>query len=204
MPKVPACEACNSRKAGLENYVAVVLPFGARHADAATALDAAAPRLAHHAKVAAVMRDGATPAIDLGTGGRAALTKAVPFNSGELAELAGMIARALLFHHRGVRLAPDQVASAIWASEPGDALLRERVLAMCGERIIEDIGGGALAYEGLFSPADPQTSVWRMRFFGGAIGVDENGERSDMLWAFTGRRDTIEQLTAMDARRPDE
>src|SRR5262245_57126728 len=35
LPKVPACDTCNNAKSKLEHYLATVLPFGGRHADAA-------------------------------------------------------------------------------------------------------------------------------------------------------------------------
>jgi hypothetical protein len=38
LPKVPACQPCNQVKSGLEHYLATVLPFAGRHADAPASL----------------------------------------------------------------------------------------------------------------------------------------------------------------------
>src|SRR5262245_46028730 len=39
LPKVPACKPCNDDKSRLEHYLASVLPFGGRHADAKHVLE---------------------------------------------------------------------------------------------------------------------------------------------------------------------
>ena len=39
LPKVPACKQCNDEKSRLEHYLATVLPFGGRHADASVNLE---------------------------------------------------------------------------------------------------------------------------------------------------------------------
>jgi hypothetical protein len=41
---VPACRPCNTAKADLEHYLATVLPFGGRHADAAANLQDLVPQ----------------------------------------------------------------------------------------------------------------------------------------------------------------
>src|SRR5580704_17162983 len=38
LPQAPACKRCNNRKSKLENYLMIVLPFGAKNADAAEIL----------------------------------------------------------------------------------------------------------------------------------------------------------------------
>ena len=44
LPQVPACKRCNGEKAQLENYLMVVLPFGARRTDAAVNLQTTVPK----------------------------------------------------------------------------------------------------------------------------------------------------------------
>ena len=44
LPQVPACEACNNRKADLERYLTTVLPFGGLHPDAHENLVEQVPR----------------------------------------------------------------------------------------------------------------------------------------------------------------
>src|SRR5438552_3077487 len=46
LPKVPACKACNNEKSLLEHYLTAVMPFGARHADAAEVIEMTPARLA--------------------------------------------------------------------------------------------------------------------------------------------------------------
>jgi hypothetical protein len=44
LPKVPACDACNNNKSKLETALTALLPFGARHADAAENLNTLVPK----------------------------------------------------------------------------------------------------------------------------------------------------------------
>jgi hypothetical protein len=39
LPQVPACKRCNNRKSGFENYLMIVLAFGAKHRDALANLE---------------------------------------------------------------------------------------------------------------------------------------------------------------------
>lgn len=62
LPKVPACHACNDAKGRLEHYLTAVLPFGGRHADAATSLAAfVPPRLARNAALHRHLSQGQQP-----------------------------------------------------------------------------------------------------------------------------------------------
>src|SRR4051812_19921101 len=55
--KVPACEDCNREKSRLEHYLTTVLPFGARHADAAENLSSMVPsRIRRNEKLASELR----------------------------------------------------------------------------------------------------------------------------------------------------
>src|ERR1700730_13608854 len=59
LPQVPACRRCNNRKSELEGYLMTVLPFGAKHADAARNLQTLVPpRLENNAKLFRKLQKG--------------------------------------------------------------------------------------------------------------------------------------------------
>lgn len=198
LPKAPACEPCNHRKSELEAYVCAVLPFGGKHEGASEALEAAAPRLAGNLKLARELHAGASVAVDHAGPFSVALTRAVPFDAGKLELLAAMMARGLLHSHWGLRLGAEFIAEARSVTQDGDALLLDTLLGKQGDRVSETIGGGALSYEGLKSStaAEPHLSIWRMQFYGGAVGVGERGERSTAVYAFLGRAEPVQRLLA--------
>lgn len=196
LPKAPACEQCNHRKSELEAYVCAVLPFGGKHEGAPEAMEAAAPRLAGNLKLARELQAGASLAVDHTGPFSVALTRAVPFEAEKLEALAAMMARGLLHAHWGLRLGSDFVQAARSVTHEGDILLQETLLSRGGDRLAETIGGGALRYEVVKSTAEPHVSIWRMAFYGGAVGVGEGGERSVAIYAFLGRDEVVQKLLA--------
>lgn len=194
LPKVPACLSCNNKKSELEAYVSAVLPFGGRHSGAAAALEGVERRLAGNRRLERELGAGYGPAIDQIDGFRVALTGSIPFDSGKLEVLAALIARGLHHWHWRERLGQDDIASAHSVTASGDEILRQTLLVRGGERVSAEIGGGALAYEGLRRSGEP--SVWRMQFYGGAVGIDDDGERSSAMWAFVGDASQVGMLNS--------
>lgn len=196
LPKAPACEPCNHAKSELEAYVCAVLPFGGKHPDASEALKAAPPRLAGNLKLARELHVGASVAVDHAGPFSVALTHAVPFDAEKLEGLAALMARGLLYAHWRERLGANFTHAARSVTQEGDAFLQEALLSRAGDRVEATIGGGALSYKAVKSKTEPHVSIWRMQFYGGAVGVGEGGERSTALYAFLGRDEVVQKLLA--------
>jgi hypothetical protein len=106
LSKVPACQACNSAKSGLEHYLTAVLPFGGRHADGAAHLSGMVPgRLARNQKLARRI----SAELSIVVPDRDTLAMTVPIDPEKIAELFALIAKGLLWHHWQCRAASGYV-----------------------------------------------------------------------------------------------
>jgi len=117
LPEVPACERCNNEKSHLEDYLMVVLGFGAMHQDAAANLATlVARRLENNLKLKR----------DLAAGYDASGGAAIPFDHEKLEKLFAMIAQGLAWHHWGVLLRPDSPPRHLFSM-----MLERRSLPRC-------------------------------------------------------------------------
>src|ERR1035438_8357383 len=91
LPEVPACQRCNNEKSHLEDYLMVVLGFGAMHPDAKVNLDTLVPRR---------LENNLRLKRDLEAGYDASSGASIPFNHEKLEKLLAMIAQGLAWHHR--------------------------------------------------------------------------------------------------------
>jgi hypothetical protein len=201
LPKVPACQACNSAKSGLEHYLTAVLPFGGRHADGAAHLSGMVPgRLARNQKLArrisaklssVVVPDRDTPAMT------------VPIDPEKIAELFALIAKGLLWHPWQVVLHPDMFGVRAEVLSAAGVNFYDGALEMnCRTRVCENLGNGTFSYEGAQSAETPELSVWRFSVFGGLIlsgDPDAPGEISSQIGAMTGSRTLLETLKEMES-----
>jgi hypothetical protein len=103
IPIVPACAACNGKKAELEHYAASVLPFGGRHAGAPASLSEVEKRLAKNRRL---HRELATRQTRIWSqeAGLMMPCLSIPIDGERLEALVGYIVCGLLFHHWGVAL----------------------------------------------------------------------------------------------------
>lgn len=131
LPQAPACKRCNNRKSQLENYLMIVLPFGAKNADAAEILrKLVLPRLENKAN-AKLLRE-------LQRGYALSGGASIPFKHEPMEELFEMIAKALALQHFGVRLGKDYSATASLFSNEGEAFFEQMLAA--GKYVSGDFG----------------------------------------------------------------
>src|SRR5690348_1264544 len=94
LPKVPACNRCNSEKSDLEHYLVTVLPSGGEHPAALAALDRLSARLG---KNKALARELAAGARDLPGGGGM-----VPLRADTVTKYMCFVVKGLAFLHFNV------------------------------------------------------------------------------------------------------
>jgi HNH endonuclease len=101
LPKVPACEQCNNQKSRLEHYLATIVLFGGRHADAGTSLEQMVPprldrnRRLHHE----LAQSRETLEIELTPGESATATVALPIDGERLHKFIEFAVKGLLGFH---------------------------------------------------------------------------------------------------------
>jgi hypothetical protein len=159
LPQVPACKSCNGAKSELENYLMVVLGFGARHPDAAVNLQTMIPkRLKKNAKLKSELEAGFAK-----SGGTT-----IPFDHVRLDKLFAMIARGLVWHHWQTFLGPGYSAIAATFSDSGAAFFEEMLAKWnTPNRVGGNLGENTFGYEGAQATDCPQMTVWRFSMYGG-------------------------------------
>lgn len=184
LPQVLACKRCNNRKSKLENYLMIVLPFGARHPDAKRNLEELVqPRLENewNAKLSRkLLRDFER------SGG-----EFISLNHKPLDELFAMVAKALAWQHFGVRLGDGHSAVAsVFMNEGWPGFAR---LMMAGKLTPPgDLGNGTFRYQGSQGQY-PEQTLWRFQMYGG-VDFGGNAGRSSLVMAATGRKEHIGNL----------
>ena len=157
LPQVPACWNCNNRKSQLEAYLLTVLPFGAKHPDAAkNLLTLVPPRLEKNAKLRRKLEMGFAK-----SGGTA-----VPLDHKPLEEFLAMVAKALAWQHWGVRMGEGFSAIASVFHNDGEQFFRH-LFSRGSERVTGELGNGTFTYEGTQTKDCPELTVWRFWLYGG-------------------------------------
>jgi hypothetical protein len=170
IPKVPACAACNGKKSAIEHYLATVLPFGGRHAEALDNLTANVPRrLAKNQKLHRNLYAGTSRVWSTEPSGLVVNTTAVPLDGERLEQLIAFVVRGLMFHHWGVILGPDMLVQAMTLTKHGERFFDGYSKLNAKQRITGDIGKGALVYEGAQGVDNDAISVWQLSLYGGLI-----------------------------------
>jgi hypothetical protein len=188
LPQVPSCRSCNCAKSELENYLMVVLPFGAHHPDASVNLQTMIPkRLDRNARLKAELEAGFTQ-----SGG-----VTIPFDHVRFNKLFAMIAQGLLWYHWRTLLGHGFSAIAAIFSDLGSEFFNEMAAKLDSpNRVVGNLGEGTFCYKGYQASSCPQVSVWRFSMYG---GVTFAGDRrlpgpATLVVAFTGRDAIIERL----------
>jgi len=188
LPQAPACKRCNNRKSQHENYLMIVLPFGAKNVDAAEILrKLVLPRLENKANAKLLRK------LQMGyarSGGAS-----IPFDHQPMEELFEMIAKALAWQHFSVRLGAGYAATASLFTNDGEAFF-EQMLSAGKVNVSGDLGEGTFSFEGAQAPQYPELTVWRFNFYGGVDfggDPDVNGP-SSLAIAVTGRLEMIQNL----------
>jgi hypothetical protein len=191
LPQVPACDSCNRAKSELENYLMVVLPFAARHPDAAVNLQTMGPkRLQKNAKLNAELAAGFAK-----SGGTT-----IPFDHVRFNKLFAMIAQGLLWYHWQTLLGNGYSATAATFSDLGAAFFGQMVAKLrTPNHVIGNLGEKTFSYEGIQHMDCPQVTIWRFSMYGGVIfmGDPKLPGPSSLALAVTGRDALIRQLEAV-------
>ncbi|AOK05987.1 hypothetical protein WK25_15545 (plasmid) [Burkholderia latens] len=203
LPKVPACQECNTVKSRLEHYVLSVLLMGSVHDDAIEALATQlGPRLAKNDALSRALLIGQRDRFIRQPDGNWSTGMSVPFDGEKLAILCCYIALGLAWHHWHLQIAPLAVASANMFTGTGQATF-EDLLARCeaGGRVEHTIGNGVFEYRGVYLRTNPRITLWQMRFFGGVeLGTyRQRGQTARSLFVAT--NDDPDWIAARNARR---
>lgn len=167
LPQVPTCEPCNNEKSKLEHYLATVLPFGGRHADAITNLAERVPsRLAQNQRLARELRAsrGRTWELERGLSRE---TMTIPFDSEMYHLLFEFIGRALAWYYWHVYLRPDHTSRAIFPCKIGTSFFDKFFCMTAANRVHENLGNGTVEYIGVQAIDPPELTLWRLQFYGG-------------------------------------
>lgn len=175
IPIVPACLACNGKKAELEHYAATVIPFGGRHEGASVSLERDLPR--RLAKNQRLRRELASGQLRVWSeeSGLLVPSLTIPIDGERLEELVGYIVKGLMFHHWGVALASDCSVEAYSLTQRGEQTFDRHLAMNAAQRVSGDIGQGAFTYRGLQAVDNANISMWEVSLFGGfkTFGYDE-------------------------------
>ncbi len=159
LPEVPACERCNNEKSHLEDYLMVVLGFGAKHPDAAINLDTLVRRrLENNLRLKRELAAG----YDVSGGAT------IPFDHLKLEKLFAMIAQGLAWHHWGVLLKPGFSAIAALFNDTGEPFFAQMLSGWKTPiRVSANLGNGTFGYEGAQATDVPEATIWRFQMYGG-------------------------------------
>jgi hypothetical protein len=203
IPQVPACSACNSEKATLEHYLTSVLPFGGRHADALDNLSNNVPkRLEKDKKLHRALAAGSSREWSPEPSGILRHSVTVPLDGEKLEKLVAFIVRGLAFHHWGVVLGADMVVDVHSLTKRGEGVYKQLGALNASQKIMGNIGQGALVYEAAQGVDNPAVSVWQLSLYGGVTMASADGrDFTSSFGAMTGpkavferARDRAEQL----------
>lgn len=195
LPKVPACTLCNGNKSKLEHYLATVLPFAGRHADAKLVLDSMVPRrLAKNQKLKFELSASMGQAW-LKRGAMLQPANTLRLDANQLESLIRYIVRGLTSYHWNIVVPANYaVGVGIWTAE-GERLVTS-VLPTGGRSIVEESWGeGAFEYRGVRAVDDPNLTMWRFKLYGGALlsgDANLNSEASPRIWAITSSKEIPE------------
>lgn len=196
LPKVPACELCNNQKSQLEHYLATILPFGGRHADAGTGLEQMVPpRLAQNRRLHhELAQSRETLDIELNPGVSATATVALAIDGERLHRFMEFAVKGLLGFHWNVILSPAhgvRVMSPTLAVAP---LLGSMLGVNARQHISGDLGAGTVRYEGAQSKQYPELTVWTITILGGLLLADTDAgtnDQSNSWYAITGSNEFL-------------
>jgi hypothetical protein len=196
LPEVPACERCNNEKSHLEDYLMVVLGFGATHLDATANLaQLVARRLENNLKLKR----------ELAAGYDASGGTTVPFDHEKLDKLFAMIASGLAWYHWGVLLGPGFSAIASLFNDAGAPFFTQMLSGWKTPiRVCANLGNGTFVYEGAQATDAQEATVWRFQMYGGIkFGGDPAvpGPAS-LAVALTGPDSLVHRLQTLTLPRP--
>ncbi len=174
LPKVPACDICQREKSKLEHYLTTVLPFGARHPDAALTLERLVPKrlaknVALHRQIANQMSTVWTDEL-----GFYAPTKAIPLDDNAVDILFSFIVKGLIWHHWKTWLPVDHFIQTRMYTLYGLQWFHDHIFSLNAGAVAKgNLGNGVFVYEGHQGVKAPHVTAWRMSLYGLIVPGDE-------------------------------
>lgn len=197
LPQVPACTKCNREKSILEHYLTTVLPFGAKHSDAAINLEKMVPpRLAKNIKLHHHLTEKRKD-IWAEEKGLFLPSIKIPFDSKKLDRLFCFIVKGLIWYHWGVLLTPNTFVRAGCITNKAEKLIQDLLNKNASQRVKSDLGSGTIIYEGAQGIDSPYLSLWKFLVYGGVkLGDDQSAplETPTLIWGLTGRSKSIPKI----------
>jgi len=168
LPKAPACDDCNSRKAALERYAMAVFPFGAVDPVGAEMLRTRAKqRLAKDQRLLREIQEGKEDVLYVSPDGTQCKTLAIPFDWRGSFELFEMLILGLLWHLNRSPLPDTHAVRLLALTESGREWFRGSVLALSPDKYQEmRLGGGAFSYRFTHNAEDAFFSAWILDVYG--------------------------------------
>jgi len=196
LPEAPACQRCNNEKSHLEDYLMVVLGFGAMHPDAKVNLDTLVRRR---------LENNLRLKRELEAGYDASGGMTIPFDHEKLDKVFAMIAQGLAWHQWKVLLRPGFSAIASLFSDTGAPFFMQMLSGWnTPVRVSANLGNGTFVYEGAQATDVSEATIWRFQMYGGIrFGGDPRlfGPAS-LAVALTGPDSLIHRLQALTAPPP--
>lgn len=201
LPKVPACKACNGRKADLERYAMAVFPFGAQEPVGTEMLRTrVGARLAKDQRLLREMAAGAKDAVHIDASGGQHRRLAVPFDWQRSSELFKMLILGLLWHHNQAPMPGTHTIRLLALTTRGLDWFRGSVLALSRENYREvALAGGAFSYRFTQSPDDPFFSAWILDVYG-SISISVSLEDGELVRVFVAALTGPEQVAELGDR----
>lgn len=170
LPKVPACDECNTEKSKLEHYLSTLLPFGGRHKSAKENLATMVrKRLEKNLKLNKTLVEGRKTVWCDNESGIILPTMGLPFESKSLPSLLEFITKGLMWFHWQTSINKDNYIEVITLTNYGEEFF-ENFLRLDGNaRVHGNLGNGTFCYKGLQGIDDPKISVWVFSVFGGVV-----------------------------------
>lgn len=187
LPKVPACKACNDKKARIEHHLTATLPAGARHADAAAVLKDVPKRLAKNPALQRSIQHTMEPRWMTAPSGLLVKTSVVLVNADALLPWAGMIVKGLVWHHWKVVVDGDREVIPTFKSTD-EAALFDLALKRKGVAVPEtSLGNGALTYTAQGVEDHLPASLWRLSVYSAELGGMDTRYRTTNIYVVVDR-----------------
>ncbi len=159
----------------LEHYLATVLLFGGRHADAIANLQNDGPRrLAKNQRLRRELARGSERIWTREPSGLVVRALTFPIDDEKVERLVEYIVRGLTFHHWKVALGLGCFVD-VHSLPLQEAYFAQYRTTRGTNGVQGDFGNGALIYEGVQGGDNPQISVWEVSLFGGIRIADPDG-----------------------------
>jgi len=197
LPKVPACDKCNSRKARFETVLTALIPLGSDHP---VAVEIGAKVL--HGRLAKNLALQRSMFASMQTVWRempsALLLPSAMFggHGHEFGELFGLIVRGLVWHEWQALIPKDYDVRVGTVPPEGRDDLRVTLLS-CGSdhTVSRRFAGGGFVYTATRNATDAAMSMWELAFYDGSQMATPRGREIVTLFVFvlTGPRSIIEK-----------